>query len=54
MTRNDATIAGGDASPPGQHRLFGGVPMDINTVDAICNILLVVIGIIGLALVKRE
>ena len=28
--------------------------MDTNTIDAMCNILLVVIGIIGLLLVRRE
>lgn len=33
---------------------FGGVPMDAETVNAICNVLLVVIGIIGLLLVRKE
>jgi hypothetical protein len=47
-------MGGGDASPPGQHHRIGGLAMDANTIDATCNILLVVIGIIGLLLVRRE
>lgn len=33
---------------------LGGTPMDANTINATCNVLLVVIGIIGLVLVRKE
>ncbi len=33
---------------------LGGMPMDADTVNAICNVFLVVIGIIGLTLVRKE
>lgn len=33
---------------------LGGLTMDSSTIDAMCNILLVVIGIIGLLLVRKE
>lgn len=52
--RSCGTIAFGDASPPGQHHRLGGLAMDANTVDAVCNVFLVAIGIIGLLLVRKE
>lgn len=33
---------------------MGGLTMDANTINATCNVLLVVIGIIGLLLVRKE
>ena len=33
---------------------LGGLAMDANTINATCNVLLVVIGIIGLLLVRKE
>ena len=39
---------------PGRHAEKGGLPMEPSTVDAICNVLLVVIGIIGLLMKARE
>ena len=33
---------------------LGGLTMDTNTVNAVCNVFLVAIGIIGLLLMRKE